>query len=253
MNISIIVLAAGLGKRMANPDLPKVLVKFNNKPLLFYVLKSAVALAPHRICIVVGHKKELISNYVFSAFRLHCPDVPMDKFVFAEQKEQIGTADAVNSARPFFMEEQQDILILSGDVPMLTSDTLLKFSELHRADNSDISVLTADAPNPMGYGRIVRDSEEHFLRIVEEKDATEDERNIVEINSGVYLLDSHLLFSLLNQVDNKNQQGEYYLTDIIGIAAGQDKKVSAYNIARFDEIQGVNTPEQLQGLKFDDV
>lgn len=248
-NFSIIILAAGLGKRMQNPDIPKVLATVNKKPLIYYVLKTAVDLNPDKICLVVGHKRELLIDYVQNEFLTEFRDFSSSRIVFAVQEEQLGTGHAVVCAEQYFSNYQGNILILAGDVPLLTASTLSSFIQLHNSENSDITVLSALAPEPFGYGRIVRNFENQFTAIVEEKDASESEKQLNEINSGIYFLKSGLLFDLLGRVDNVNSQREYYLTDIIKFGKLSDKKIIAKDLAGIDEVQGINTPEQLQEIE----
>jgi UDP-N-acetylglucosamine diphosphorylase/glucosamine-1-phosphate N-acetyltransferase len=251
-NFSIVILAAGLGKRMNNPDIPKVMTELNKQPLIYYVLETAISLKPDKIVIVVGHKKDILISYINDIFLKLFPDFSKDKILFVEQKQQIGTGDAVKSATQYFTGYNGEILILSGDVPMLSSNTLINFINLHNNNvhnNKLISVLSATTDNPYNYGRIVRNSESSFSAIIEEKDATDSIKQIKEINSGIYYLNSILLFELLNKVNNNNQQNEYYLTDIISLGIKNEIYVEANNIATFEEIQGVNTTEQLQQIE----
>jgi len=239
--LCVVILAAGKGKRMNNPNLPKVLVEFNNRPLLDYVVKLSQSLKPKQIIVIVGHQKEKVIDFL-SKFNSNTID-------FAEQNEQLGTGHAVQQAESKILDEINDILILSGDVPLLTENTINEFIRMHNFYSSDASVLSSIAPIATGYGRIVRDLEGRFSRIVEEKDATEDEKQIKEINSGIYLIKKDLLFRALKSVQNNNAQNEYYLTDVISILYNQNKNVNAFCIAEFDEIQGVNNISDLKSLK----
>ncbi len=241
LNFSIVILAAGKGKRMNNPNIPKVLVEFKNRPLLDYVLELATKLSPKQIIVVVGHLKDQVINYL-KKFNSGTID-------FVEQTEQLGTGHAVQQVEPKIAEEVQNILILSGDVPLLTYKTTNDFITMHNFYNSDASVLSSIAPNPTGYGRIVRDEEGRFNRIIEEKDANESEKLIKEINSGVYIINKSLLFDSLKLVQNNNAQKEFYLTDVISILNNKGKNVNAFCIANFDEIQGVNSMDDLNNLK----
>jgi bifunctional UDP-N-acetylglucosamine pyrophosphorylase/glucosamine-1-phosphate N-acetyltransferase len=235
--LAIVILAAGIGKRMKNPALPKVLVELAGKPLLGHVLAQARELNPTRTIIIVGHHAEKVEAYVNSLFEV--------KAEFAVQNEQLGTGHAVLQAGPALRRFEGDVLILCGDVPLLSAETLRRFIRNHTENRADLSVLSADAPNAAGYGRIVRDRSGHFLKITEEKDSTDEIRKITEFNSGVYLVNSSLLFGALQQVSNNNAQGEYYLTDIVGILNSNRKSVIAYKGTSFEELQGINSPEQL--------
>jgi bifunctional UDP-N-acetylglucosamine pyrophosphorylase / glucosamine-1-phosphate N-acetyltransferase len=232
-NFSAVVLAAGKGKRMNNPAIAKVMALLCGKPLIEYVINSVSALKPDKIAIVTGHQGQSVIDYVNSLNQAN--------IVFVEQKEQLGTGHAVAKAEPEFSSYTGDIIILAGDVPLITSETLEQFLTYHFSENADVTVLTADLPNPFGYGRIIRNHDNNFKKITEEKDANETEKKITEINSGIIAAKAPVLFSALRDVNNQNAQGEYYLTDIIGILAEKGKNVKAYKIEDYTEIQGVNS------------
>jgi bifunctional UDP-N-acetylglucosamine pyrophosphorylase/glucosamine-1-phosphate N-acetyltransferase len=250
-NFSIVILAAGLGKRMQNAEIPKVLAQLKSNPLLYYVLQTGVNLSPQKICIVVGHKKELIIDYVNNKFipencNAKKPDTA--NFIdFAVQSEQLGTGHAVKCTENYFKDYDGKILILSGDVPLLKAHTLKEF--IKKSDGSNIAVLTAIASNPFGYGRIIRDENQNIISIIEEKDASEEQKLINEINSGIYFVETKILFSLLNEIKNNNSQNEFYLTDIISLGLNKKQKVFANTTAPLNEILGVNTAEQLTELE----
>lgn len=235
-NFSVVILAAGKGKRMNNPDMSKVMVELDKKPLIHHVIFQAMKLQPGKIVVIVGHQKESVINYIRDNFQL---------IEFAIQDEQLGTGHAVLQTEPNYVNYEGDILILSGDVPLLRASTLNKFINNHYTNNFDLSVLSTYTPNPTGYGRIIRNDNDEFVKIVEEKDADIRQKTINEINSGVYFVKSSLLFEALKQVSNDNQQNEYYLTDIIEILQQKGYKVGAFAAAEFNELQGVNSPEDL--------
>lgn len=235
--LAVVILAAGKGKRMKNPELPKVLIKMAGKPLLGHVLDQAVQLEPESIVIVVGHFREKVEEYIES--------LGLDNTVLALQAEQLGTGHAVAQAESALSGFSGHVLILCGDVPLLSVETLNEFVEQHFDNEADLSVLSADAPDPTGYGRIVRNGNGEFLKITEEKDANEEEKKITEFNSGVFIVESGMLFDSLKHVSNNNSQGEYYLTDIVGILHSRGRRLIAHKGADFDELQGVNSPEQL--------
>jgi len=239
---SIVILAAGKGKRMNNPDYPKVLAEINEKPLIYYVLSQINNLSIDKIVVVVGHKSELVIDYINNS--------EFKNIEFAFQNEQLGTGHAVMQAQYNLQNYDGEILIIAGDVPLLKAETLRKFINLHNEVNSDVSVLSTIAPNPSGYGRIVRDCDNIFLKIVEHKDASEEIKKIDEINSGIFLVDSTLLFDSLKQIKNDNSQAEYYLTDIVEVLKLQGKKVYALNVAPFSELQGINTIEELKNASY---
>jgi bifunctional UDP-N-acetylglucosamine pyrophosphorylase/glucosamine-1-phosphate N-acetyltransferase len=175
-DIAVVVLAAGKGKRMNNPNLAKVMALLGGKPLIHYVIDQVMVLDPSDILLVVGFQKQSIIDYIDGL------SIPYLKFV--EQTEQLGTGHAVAQAQSVLDGFASDVLILAGDVPLITADTLQKFIYKHRTDQADISVLTAIVPEPTGYGRIIRNDIGEFLKITEEKDATDDERLINEVKSS---------------------------------------------------------------------
>jgi UDP-N-acetylglucosamine diphosphorylase/glucosamine-1-phosphate N-acetyltransferase len=241
-NLAIAILAAGKGKRMNNPDLPKVLTLLDGKPLLEYVLNTSILINPQKIISIIGHQKEkvidFLTNYEKSSNSFHLE--------YVVQNEQLGTGHAILQTEQALNGFSGDVLILSGDVPLLGYDTLMKFINLHYTNKLDVSVLTAYAPNPMNYGRIVRNDSGEFLRIIEEKDANDNEKNINEINSGVYIIKKDILFAALKAIRNNNAQGEYYLTDVIEVLRNQNYNVAAHPIAKFEEIQGINSIDDLK-------
>ena len=234
--IAVIVLAAGLGKRMNNPNLPKVIAELKEHPLIHYVVKQVTSIYPNKIVIIVGHKKETVIDYLNNNFT----DVE-----FAVQEEQLGTGHAVMQTASKFENYKGSVLILAGDVPLLQYATISNFIMEHLANDADLSVLSTIADDPKDYGRIIRNKDFEFVKIVEEKDASEEEKQVIEINSGIFMVNSKLLFESLKQVKNSNSQGEYYLTDIVEIIDKNKYKVFAYPLADFEELQGVNSPEDL--------
>ena len=228
-----IILAAGKGTRMKS-NLPKVLHKINNKELVKYVIEQAQGVDSKEICLVVGYKHELVREAIGDS------DV-----VYVEQKEQLGTGHAVIQAESVLKNKVGNVLILCGDVPLLKVKTLQKLKENHDTSGAVATILTANFENPFGYGRVIKDSNNSVLKIVEQKDASEDEKKITEVNSGVYIIDAKELFSALDNINSNNAQNEYYLTDVIGIFTGQNKLVSTYTITNNDEILGINTLDQL--------
>lgn len=239
--LSTIILAAGLGKRMNNPTLPKVLAPMCDKPLLGHVLDTSKQLNPLKQVIIVGHYKEKVIDYINKSDFSNC--------VFAVQSEQLGTGHAVAQAKDSLLDFEGNALILCGDVPLLTKDTLEKFLSAHEENKSDVSVLSTFAEKPYGYGRIIRDGNKNFTKITEEKDANDTEKQVKEINSGVFLVDKALLFHALDSVTPNNAQGEYYLTDIISILKSENHNVMAFPVAEFEELQGVNTVDDLKKVE----
>jgi UDP-N-acetylglucosamine diphosphorylase/glucosamine-1-phosphate N-acetyltransferase len=235
---SVIILAAGKGKRMKNNDIPKVLAELAGKPLIGHVLDQAELLNPEKTAVVVGHHKDKVIEYIES--------LKLKKILYAEQLEQLGTGHAVQQTEKYFNGYDGDILILCGDVPLLQAQSINEFINEHIDNAADCSVLSTIMPNPTGYGRIVRSNTGDFICITEEKDASEKVKLINEINSGVYIVKSKSLFDSINQLKNNNAQGEYYLTDIIQILSNLGKKVQAVVGPKFIELQGINSPEDLE-------
>jgi len=235
MSLAIIIMAAGKGTRMQS-DLPKVLHEANGKPLVAYVIEKSQALDPEKIVLIIGHQAEMVRQAT-SCFPVAC----------ALQEPQLGTGHAIMQAEPFLKDFEGEIIILSGDAPLFTARTLRDLIGFHRSRKAVATVLTAEMENPAGYGRIIRNgSGEEVLKIDEQKDASEQEKAVKEINSGVYVFNAAELFSALHGITNNNAQGEYYLTDVFGICFGKGKKVCAFRVDDPNEIRGINTPEQLR-------
>ncbi|NVO24880.1 bifunctional UDP-N-acetylglucosamine diphosphorylase/glucosamine-1-phosphate N-acetyltransferase GlmU [Donghicola mangrovi] len=231
MSTALIVLAAGQGTRM-NSDLPKVLHQIAGAPLLVHALKSGAALAPERQVVVVGHGGEQVAD----AARLWDEDIAI-----AEQTEQLGTAHAVAQARPALDGFTGDAIVLYGDTPFISPETIEQMVQA-RATH-DVVILGFEAADPGRYGRLVM-SGDKLERIVEFKDATEAERAITLCNSGVVCAKAEVLFDLIDRVGNDNASGEYYLTDIVGLAWDTGRSATAVTCAE-SETMGVNTRAQL--------
>lgn len=231
MKTKAIILAAGQGTRMKS-NTSKVLHKVLGKGLVEYPITAANELGIDEICLIVGHKAEEVQAKLG------------DTVQYALQKEQLGTGHAVMQALDF-IDDDSDVLILSGDTPLITQETLEAMLNYHQEQKNTITVLSTFVDNPMGYGRIVRDANGKFLKIVEQKDATEEEKQINEINGGMYAFNGKLLKEALSKLSNNNAQGEYYLTDTIEILLNEGKKVEAYAASDRDDILGVNSRIQL--------
>lgn len=236
--LACIVLAAGKGKRMNNPEMPKVLASLAGEPLLGHVLSQVTQLHPTKTLVIVGHQKDTIVNYVKQQF-------PWADCI--EQAEQLGTGHAVKMAEKSLEKFYGDVLIITGDTPLLQAKTLSSFVEEHQRYRGMLSgcVLSAVTSTPKGYGRIVRSSVGEFMKIVEEKDATEEEKLITEINTGIFVVKAVTLFTVLKELSNSNAQGEYYLTDIVELIRRKGLSISAIKAENFDEFRGINTPEEL--------
>ena len=217
----------------------KVLHELGGRPLIAHVVAKALALHPRKVIVVVGHQAEAVEAAVSSAFN-------NDEAVgFALQKEQRGTGDAVLAARDALNDADSVLLILSGDVPLVREETLQKLVEHHVSNAATCTILAVRLENPTGYGRIVRDDQNQFSRIVEQKDATDDERTIREINSGIYCFDTGKLFGALDQVKPANQQHEYYLTDAPAILLRAGEKIELFVANDPREVSGINSRAEL--------
>ncbi|OZI54026.1 bifunctional UDP-N-acetylglucosamine diphosphorylase/glucosamine-1-phosphate N-acetyltransferase GlmU [Bordetella genomosp. 4] len=235
--LNVVILAAGLGKRMQS-DLPKVLHPLAGKPMLEHVLDSASQLNPGRITIVVGHGAERVRGAFDGRADLS----------FALQQPQQGTGHAVQQAVPFLQEDGKDdvTLVLYGDVPLVQPDTLRRLLE---ARGEGAAVLTEILDDATGYGRIVRNDQGQVTRIVEHKDASEAERAIREVNTGILVAPTAKLKDWLSRIDNNNAQGEYYLTDVVGLAVADGVPVGAAQPAAGWETLGVNSRVQQAELE----
>lgn len=227
MSRYVIILAAGKGTRMKS-DLPKVLHEVGGKAMVELVLDTVLEAQVAQVVTVVGHGAELVVQRV------------ADRSAVVLQAEQLGTGHAIQMAEPVLGDKEGVTLIASGDAPLFTLDTYQALFAFHEQSGNAVTVLTAQAPNPVGYGRIIRDENGNVIRIVEQKDATPEEALVHEINTGVYVFDNRLLFAALKQVTNDNAQGEYYLPDTLEILRQAGHTVGAYVMADFDESMGVN-------------
>jgi len=228
-----IILAAGQGKRMGS-DLAKVLHPVCGVPMLAYGVAAAWAAGSKRICVVIGHQADRVRE------RFADQDL-----VFTVQKEQLGTGHAVLQAREAFQDYQGTIVILAGDVPLIRPETLRSLCERHWGERAAVTVLTTIPDDPAAYGRVVKGADGCVLKIVEQKDATAEERQIREINTGIYAVESGFLFPAVANLGNRNAQKEYYLTDIVEIAVGKGLAVRALLSADPVETMGINNLEEL--------
>lgn len=229
MNLSIVVLAAGQGTRMKSP-LPKVLHPIGGKPMLEHVLKTAQALNPTQIIIIHGYEGELVKQH-FTSFPL----------TWVEQPKRLGTGDAVSKALPHIPKGHR-VLTLYGDVPLIQSDTLKRL--LTAAPDNSVGLLTAIASDPTGLGRIVRGKDKKVMRIVEEQDANDIEKQIHEVNTGIFVIDRNNLEKWLPKIQNKNAKEEYYLTDIVQMAAEEGCDIVTAVPSVVEEVLGVNDKSQ---------
>lgn len=228
MSLSVIVLAAGMGKRMKS-DIPKVLHPVLGRPIIQYVTDAVSKLSPKNTIVVVGHRSQEVEKALNSKNTRS-----------VTQTEQLGTGHAVRCAHAALKNFKGDILILNGDFPLITSQALKKFANEHKKKKADLSILTALVDDPTGYGRIKRDGDNNVIGIVEEKDATKEEKYIDEINSGTFLVKSSFLWKALKNVNTRNKQKEYYLTDIVEAAHKASLVINGSVVSDSDEVLGVN-------------
>ena len=231
--LGVILLAAGQGTRMKSA-LPKVLHPIGGKPLFLHPLETTRRLCPARVAVIIGHGAELVQQAYQGS------DVE-----WQVQEQQLGTAHAVLCAKEIFLDFAGDLLILSGDVPLIRECTLRALIEQHRAKGAALTLLTASLDQPTGYGRILRGANGAISGIVEEKDASAAEKQIREVNAGVYVASASFLFAALDRVKNHNQQREYYLPDIAAIGLSQGKAIETLRVDDAREMRGVNTREEL--------
>ncbi|MCB9833339.1 MAG: bifunctional N-acetylglucosamine-1-phosphate uridyltransferase/glucosamine-1-phosphate acetyltransferase [Planctomycetes bacterium] len=231
--LDILILAAGRGTRMKS-DLPKVLHPLHGEPLIAHVLAEARALAPDRIGVIVGHGRELVRAAVAA------PDLE-----FVVQKEQKGTGHAIRCASRSFAAGDGDVIVLSGDVPLMRAETLRAFVAAHRRSRALASVMTAELAEPGSLGRIIRDAGGRIERIVEAREASPEERAIREINSGIYVFRKSELFARLKGLKRQAASGEYYLTDVIKDLAAAGLPVQAFRLEDETEAFGINTLDDL--------
>lgn len=229
---SSVILAAGMGTRMKS-KMPKVLHKVCGKPLCKWVIDASKEAGAEKVCTIVGHKAELVKEEIG------------DVCEFALQAEPKGTGHAVMQAIDFIKSVNGEIVILNGDTPLVTADAVKNAIEYHKANGNQATVITAILPDATGYGRIVRDADGGVRKIVEQKDANEEEKRINEVNSGMYVFDSESLVYALAKITPNNAQGEYYLTDTLEILLDAGKKIGGFAIADNDEIRGINDRVQL--------
>lgn len=234
--VKSVILAAGKGTRMKS-DMPKVLHTVFDKPLLGYIIDAVTETGyVDENFVIVGHEAEKVEAFVKDNYS-------NSKCIL--QAPQLGTGDAVNKATPYLKDFDGLVLILNGDIPLITFETLKKFIENHINNNADLSVMSAIFDNPFGLGRIIRDKNNKFSAIVEEKDATSEQKEVKEINSGIYCINWASVSGAFADMKNDNAQGEYYLTDIVKWAVSKNLNVQSYVLENNEEIFGINSKAQL--------
>ena len=238
-DVAAIILAAGLGKRMKS-DTPKVLHPVAGRPMLFYPVQVIKSLGLKKAIIIVGHKAEKVMEILDSELR-----TPNSELKFVKQEPQLGTGHAVLCAENVLKAWKGDILILSGDVPLITKQTILGLLDLHAKKKAAISFISTVIADPSGYGRVLRDENNSVKRIVEDKDSSIEEKAINEINTGIYCINAQFLFSGLKNIKRENAQGEYYLPDLIEMAAKAKQKVACLTHINPAEVMGINNRIEL--------
>lgn len=234
--VKSIILAAGKGTRMKS-DMPKVLHSIFNKTLLGYVIDAVNGTGYiDESFVIVGHEAERVENYVSSNYS-------NAKCVL--QSPQLGTGDAVNKATPFLKDFDGYVIVVCGDTPLITAETLKNFIDFHDNNHADLTVMSAIFENPKNYGRIVRDKNNKFTAIVEEKDALPEQKAVKEVNAGIYCINWKTISAAFGSLQNNNAQGEYYLTDIVKWAVEKHLKVQSYILENNEEIFGINSKVQL--------
>ncbi|MBX3412350.1 MAG: NTP transferase domain-containing protein [Pirellulales bacterium] len=229
-----VVMAAGKGTRMKS-ELPKVLIPVLGRPMVRYVVDALRAGGIERIVVIVGYRGELVRQELQNE-----PGVE-----FAEQREQLGTGHAVMMSREALAQHQGPVLVVAGDSPMLQRDSVARLMAEYEHGHPACILGTGYKSDPRGLGRIVRDERRQFLRIVEERDASEAERAITEVNLSCYVFDGRELFGALDQLKPQNAQGEYYLTDCPGLLLAAGKEVRALDVLKPVESLSINTPDEL--------
>lgn len=228
-----LILAAGDSTRMKS-EIPKVLHPILGRPMLEYIIKALRGSGVKKLMVVIGFKKEMVKD-MFRDFEVE----------FVTQTERLGTAHAVLQTLPFLENFDGNCIITCGDTPLISEQTLKDIYQKHIDESADLTLLTACLDNPTGYGRILKDEKGSVVGIIEEKDATQDQRNIKEVNTGIYCFKSGILFDLLDKVGKENQQGEYYLTDCVSLARAAGLTISNYVLEESVEIYGVNSRVEL--------
>jgi UDP-N-acetylglucosamine pyrophosphorylase len=259
--LAAVILAAGLGKRMKNPEKPKVMFSLGGKPLIQYVVELALRINAERIIPIVGHKREQVIEFVTNLLpALPSPaeggseelpegseDVSNAIFDFAVQEPQLGTGHAVMQTEQYLHDFEGDVLILSGDVPLLSYETTERLINEHYTNNNFATLLTAIFKDPAGYGRIIRDANENFEKIIEHRDANDEQRKIHEMNPAIYIVNSKVLFDSLKQINTNNDQKEYYLTDIFNFIPKD--KIGTVTTEDEIEVTGINSVDQLTEME----
>jgi len=235
--LAVVIMAAGKGTRMKDPSKVKVMYEVLGKPMIHYVVDLAYHLNAGRVIVIVGYQREAVIQYLRRTY----PHIEI-----AVQAEQLGTGHAIMQSESALKDYEGEVIVLSGDVPLLTVESMQQLVAYHGQTQAAATILTAIIDDPTGYGRIMRNEDGSVKKIIEHKDATEDERRVTEINSGIYIFDKKKLFDGLQHITPHNVQKEYYLTDVFEYFWKHQWRVSALKAAYVDEIRGINTVDQLK-------
>lgn len=234
---AVLVLAAGEGTRMRS-SMAKVLHTLRGRSMILHVVNAVRTISPQRIIIVVGHQAEAVRK-----------ELDGERVEFVLQRERLGTAHAVLTAEPVLEGFDGTLLVLNGDTPLITAETLRGLVSFHRRSGAAATVLSAELDDPTGYGRVIRDGGGELLRIVEHKDATAEERTVREINSGIFCFECDDLFPALRKVGRRNVQGEYYITDVMDILRREGKRTAVFRCNDTDRVIGINDIDQLRAAE----
>lgn len=236
--IDAIIMAAGKGTRMGG-DLPKVVHEVAGKPMVYWVVKACKEAGAQRCVLVIGYKGELVREALAGE----------EGVEFVEQTEQLGTAHAVQMAEPVFEGKPiGDVFVLAGDGPLIRAQTLSRLVEVHRRTSAAATLATSNIDDPTGYGRIVRDADSAFSAIVEQKDATQAQLAIQEVNPSYYCFDGTQLFKTIDQIGANNAQGEYYITDAPGLLKANGQTVTVVDAVPPEDVLSINNPDQLAAV-----
>jgi len=233
-DVGVVVLAAGEGARMKS-DIAKVLHKVSGKSMVVHVVECAKKISRDNVIVVVGYQAQKVKDEVSKFFKID----------YAVQEELLGTGDAVKVAIPELKLGIKDVLILCGDVPLIQERTLRNLMDEHKQNQAKVSVLATNVDDPTGYGRIILDQQNNMLCIKEEVDATENEKKIKKVNTGIYCFDKEFLISVIGEIKPDNNQKEYYLTDVVEIAQKKHEKIVVITVDDPKQVIGVNTLEDL--------
>ena len=234
-NVAIVILAAGMGTRMKS-DKAKVLHEIDGRPMIVYVVEAAQKIAGDNVVVVIGNQARTVRSSL-SAF---------PNLLFAYQYQQLGTAHAVLCALPHIPDQCEEVIILCGDVPLIEPETIAGLVKDHLDDSRDISLLAVELDNPFGYGRVLINANNTIAAIIEEADATAEQKEIKLINTGVYCINKAFLREALPKIGSDNSQGELYLTDVIGIGYRENRKMGVRISTDCQQILGVNTCQDLE-------